>query len=277
MAENKSVNQKPRRPGPRKPRLKLPFDNRRQDIGSWGYDNRRGLSVLLVMAFLLTALLLGYRISVMPDLSSQVITVDLTDQLSELIEQKEQLEREIEEKLSADDMSDVRNLTSNESAEERERRIYDARNAQQMEEINAEARRVMEGMEANRRRFEQGVDRQNEIMNQPSSSSSADQSASDTKVKGRVTVSYSFRNPVRTAQYLDIPAYRCERGGEIVVVVTLNHNGDVVATNVDEARSSGDDCMRETALRAARRSRFNIDTSAPEKHTGTITYIFIPQ
>ena len=39
----------------------------------------------------------------------------------------------------------------------------------------------------------------------------------------------------------------------------------------------GDDCMRESALRAARNSLFNIDDSAPARQTGTITYIFIPQ
>jgi len=35
--------------------------------------------------------------------------------------------------------------------------------------------------------------------------------------------------------------------------------------------------MRESALRAARSSLFNIDEAAPAKQTGTITYIFIPQ
>lgn len=39
----------------------------------------------------------------------------------------------------------------------------------------------------------------------------------------------------------------------------------------------GDACMRESALRAARSSLFNIDETAPAKQTGTITYIFIPQ
>jgi hypothetical protein len=41
--------------------------------------------------------------------------------------------------------------------------------------------------------------------------------------------------------------------------------------------SGGDDSMRSEALKAARSSRFNIDNSAPEKHSGTITYTFIPQ
>ena len=47
----------------------------------------------------------------------------------------------------------------------------------------------------------------------------------------------------------------------------------------DSARvvEGGDECMRSSALGSARRSRFNIDDSAPARQQGTITYIFIPQ
>ena len=32
----------------RRPRIKLPFDNRREDVGSWTYDHRIGLCVTLI-------------------------------------------------------------------------------------------------------------------------------------------------------------------------------------------------------------------------------------
>ena len=32
----------------RRPRIKLPFDNRREDMGSWTYDHRIGLCVTLI-------------------------------------------------------------------------------------------------------------------------------------------------------------------------------------------------------------------------------------
>ena len=63
-------------------------------------------------------------------------------------------------------------------------------------------------------------------------------------------------------------------GGEVVVRITVNRAGEVTHASV---ASGGDDCMRESALRAARNSLFNIDNSAPARQTGTITYIFIPQ
>ena len=69
-------------------------------------------------------------------------------------------------------------------------------------------------------------------------------------------------------------AYQCEGGGEVVVGITVNPSGEVVAAKV---ASGGDDCMREAALEAARNSLFNIDDSAPARQSGTITYLFIPQ
>ena len=61
---------------------------------------------------------------------------------------------------------------------------------------------------------------------------------------------------------------------DVVVEITVNRAGEVVNARV---QSGGDECMRESALRAARVSRFNIDQSAPARQQGTITYIFIPQ
>lgn len=97
---------------------------------------------------------------------------------------------------------------------------------------------------------------------------------SDRKVQGRVTVSFSLVDPVRHARHLVVPAYQCEGGGEVVVRITVNRAGEVTHASV---ASGGDDCMRETAVRAARNSVFDINDAAPARHTGTITYIFIPQ
>ena len=98
----------------------------------------------------------------------------------------------------------------------------------------------------------------------------------DRRVRGRVTVSYAFDDPLRRHQAgrLVVPAYRCEGGGEVVVEVTLSRSGEVVSAHVE---SGGDACMRETARRAACDSHFDINPDAPNKQRGTITYIFIPQ
>jgi TonB family protein len=73
------------------------------------------------------------------------------------------------------------------------------------------------------------------------------------------------------------PGYRCERDGTVVVQIAVDRGGNVVGATVDKASSTADDCMHRTSLDAALRSRFDVNTAAPERHTGTITYIFIRQ
>lgn len=276
MSEKREQTPKSERPRPRRPRLKLPFDNRRQDIGSWSYDNRRGLLITIIAYLVLAILFIGSKVTVTSELADQSIVIDLKT-LAELQEQKQKLEQEIKQRQLYEDLSDVRNLTSNAEAEERDmdHNLRDDRSTD-VDKLAADAQRAQDRMKANRERYEQGLREQEELQNSGKSSDKSG-SSSDSKVKGRVTVSYSFRNPVRSAQYLDIPAYRCENGGEVIILVTINRNGDVIATSVDKAASAPDDCMQQTALEACRRSRFNIDASAPERQTGTVSYIFIPQ
>ena len=97
---------------------------------------------------------------------------------------------------------------------------------------------------------------------------------SGVKQKGRVLVSYSL--PGRTDVYLHTPAYQCEGGGEVTVAITVNRNGKVTAASLKETTTSSN-CINETAVTAARNSRFNVDGSAADRQSGTITYIFVPQ
>ena len=261
----------------RRQRLRLPFDNRKKDIGEWSYDNRRGLLVTIIVYLVLAIAFIGSKVTVTSEHADQMMVIDLKT-LAELQKEKERLEQEVKQRTQPeDDLSDVRNRISNDHAEESDMdtRLRDDRSTD-MEKLTADAKRAQERMRANRERYEQGL-ADEEAMRRKTDDKSEQKQPTSTKAKGRVTVSYSFVNPVRTATYLDIPAYRCENGGEVIVNVTLNRNGDVVAATIDKTRSATDECMWETALEATRKSRFNIDAAAPERQTGTISYIFIPQ
>ncbi len=262
--------------GSKPPRLRLPFMQRRQDPGVWAYDHRVGLCVTLIVYLLLAIAFVAWKIVVDAPRSESMLLVDL-QALEELQRQKEELEREVKmRQMAAEefDFSDVRNLVSNENAEPDEN-LRDDRGTD-MREVNASAGAAEEAMRSNRELYEAGLREEQEILSRRGERQEQGE-ASDTKVKGRVTVSFSLVNPVRHSVRLIVPAYRCEKGGEVTVAITVNRNGAVIAASVDRALSADDYCMQETALDAARRSRFNIDTSAPEKQTGTITYLFIPQ
>lgn len=272
--ETNGVEQKPvRRRQTHGARLHLPFENRHKDAGEWAYDHRVGLSVMIICYLVLGIVFVGSKIILNDKPHLQGIYIDLQD-LETLAEEKERLEREVEMKqLQANmDWSSVRNLTSNEAL--LNENLKDDRGTR-TEALNASAREIAEGMESNRAAYEAGLAEAEAILDKGrAKSEDKTTEGQDSKFKGSVTVSFVLKDPVRTKRHLVVPAYRCEGGGEVVVAITVNRGGEVTAAKVV---SGGDESMREAALDAAWKSLFNIDMSAPERHNGTITYLFIPQ
>ena len=254
----------------RRPRIKLPFDNRREDVGSWTYDHRIGLCVTLIAYLALMIVFVSSKIVVGRRTHQQGMYIDLQT-LAEMEQERDRLEREVRERQRQEeiDWRSIRNQASNENALNEKLRDDRGTNAAALNDAAAEAERRMQ---ANREAYEQGLAEERAIRER--NGAGKDEERQDRKVKGRVTVSVSLTDPVRTSRSLNIPAYRCEGGGDVVVEITVNRAGEVVNARV---QSGGDECMRESALRAARVSRFNIDQSAPARQQGTITYIFIPQ
>ena len=267
MAENIPDN-KPKTV--RRPRLKLPFDNRKEDAGVWAYDHRIGLCVTIIAYLVLMIAFVSSKIVVGRRPHTQGMFIDLQT-LAELEKERDRLEQQVRERQQQDpiDWKSVQNQVSNENALNEKLRDDRGTNAAALNDAAAEAERRMR---ANREAYEQGLAEERAIRER--GSAGEDSEHQDRKVKGRVTVSFSLTNPVRTSRHLSIPAYTCEGGGEVIVEITVNRAGEVTNARVAEG---GDACMRESALNSARRSRFNIDDSAPARQQGTITYIFIPQ
>ena len=255
----------------RRKRLDLPFDNRREDSGEWAYRHRIGLCVTLIAYLVLMIGFVSSKIVIGSRNQVNGMYIDL-ETLAQLEDERDRLQREIEQKMQREqsDWRSVRNRISNENATDE--RLQDDRgtNTAALNDAAAEAERRMR---ANREAYERGLAEEQAIGAQKGNEGAADERR-DARVKGRVTVSFSLIDPVRHSRHLEIPAYRCEAGGEVVVQITVAPSGEVIAARV---RSGGDDCMRETALQAARASSFNIDSSAPDRQQGTITYMFIPQ
>ena len=268
MAENIPDN-KPKTV--RRPRLKLPFDNRKEDAGVWAYDHRIGLCVTIIAYLVLMIAFVSSKIVVGRRPHTQGMFIDLQT-LAELEKERDRLEQQVRERQQQDpiDWKSVQNQVSNENALNEKLRDDRGTNAAALNEAAAEAEARMR---ANREAYERGLAEAEAIRRRRERTDERGEN-SDRKVQGRVTVSFSLVDPVRHARHLVVPAYQCEGGGEVVVRITVNRAGEVTHASV---ASGGDDCMRESALRAARNSLFNIDNSAPARQTGTITYIFIPQ
>lgn len=287
------------------PNIRLPFESRKVDFATWTYIHRAGI-YMIVIVFLLCAIgFVSCKIQVGQREEEGASSVLLDFEVVKADEQEERLERieQLEEGQNgrSSDYSNLSNRLSNENAQLNSN-IRDAQGSN-ASELYKEAGQLKEQMAANRAEYEAGLRSEQNIYSGgeggaagasgrsgshngnrsetgTGSGSGSGSGGQVTKVTGgNVAVSFSFKDPVRTANRDDIvvPAYMCEGGGVVVVNVTLNRNGDVISASADRALSSPDEYMRSTAERAARNSHFNVDNSAPVKHNGTIKYIFKAQ
>ncbi len=250
------------------PEIKLPFEKRKHEPGEWVYDNR--VSVFVTVIIYLAVAILFVSAGIVIDRTSAVngIAVELEDleKLQKQLDEAKELNRKLNQPAVQDDRySEVRNIVSNENA--------------RVEQLHDNDRQVQEQLRESREMYEESLREQQQLFEQASDKRPDEAERQDVKVKGNVTVSFSLVDPIRSASGagLFVPAYRCQTGGRVVVEITVNQNGDVTAASVLKSASSSDYCMTSTALDAALRSRFNVSPQAPSRHTGTITYIFIPQ
>lgn len=95
------------------------------------------------------------------------------------------------------------------------------------------------------------------------------------KYKGPSVLHWSLDG--RSAFHLPIPVYKCRGGGDVTVMIMVGRNGYVKSAAIVDGSSVGDECIRNAALAAARRSRFSVSDRAPQPQTGQITYRFIRQ
>ena len=249
--------------------LRLPFDGRSQDAGTWAYDHRIGLCITLIVYLVVAIGFVSSKIVMGGRQSLQGMYVDLQT-LDELERERDRLAEEVRRANERIDWSAIRNTSSNENA--LNENLQDDRGTNAAA-LNSEAEQVEKRLRASRDAYERGVAEARAI-GERKESVETEAGESDRKVKGRVTVSFSLTNPTRYSRHLIKPAYRCEGGGEVVVSIVVNPRGEVLSAQVV---SGGDECMRQTAVKAARDSKFDYNESAPSRQTGTITYIFIPQ
>ena len=267
---------------PRRQRIVLPFDPRPVDLGTWTYEHKVGLCVVIIaylifgIIFLTTKLVVG----VTPPEQNTIYL----DMVPTPTEQQTPEERH----MSEEELANARNAISNEDALEEADRQNErtAGNGSEgirrssdggpiPDEIADEADAVAARMRASRAAYEKGLREQQDMIDRHNANkhkqTEQGKKQQDVRVKGNVLISFSLAG--RTFTYMHVPAYQCEGSGQVVVNITVNRNGQVTSAKI-QSSSSNDDCFTDRALEAARLSRFNLDASAPASQSGTITYQF---
>lgn len=272
-----------RRP-PRRKVVDLSFEQH-TSFGEWIYQSAPSIIivVLSLVVFLLTMLLVRFNVEKHPPLV--LVEVQVETKVESEPELPQELPTESFEDLPAlrnQKSNEVRNLQSNASASEsggQQSLFDDAEISSMMKQVEGHTKYSVEDSGGTSESSTPGSGGWGKGTGYGEGEGNGKGNGKgDVNFNGRVTVSYKFENPVRNARgQLYAPAYRAEHNGTVVVTVTLDRNGSVKSAYV--STSSGIKSLDDEALRAAKHSRtmFNIDSSAPERHRGTITYVFIAQ
>lgn len=236
---------------------------------------RIGIYVAIIVVMLLTIFMLAYKISAATgEYYNFTIISMLDEEIAPEPEVEEEIHRErLEEQVEAllreaRNPSSVRNVVVN-TQDNPTSTLRDSKGINNS--VYEEARQLQEKMDANRRMMEELQSTDNSV---PIQTDTPPPTTQET-YQGPSVLSYTLDG--RRAMHLPIPAYKCERGGDVTVNIEVNQNGYVVDAEVDKSKSSPDPTLHDTAIRAAKLSRFTASSIAPKKQRGVIVYRFIAQ
>lgn len=116
-----------------------------------------------------------------------------------------------------------------------------------------------------------------------STNPSQNNSNTGSKYDGQTLVSYDLkgRYPFQNNDWhIRNPGYTCGYGanGLVVISIKVNQNGNVIQAEYNASASkNADQCMIQQALKYAKLSRFDYNSSSPELQSGRIAYSFVSQ
>lgn len=234
-------------------------------------ENRAGLYLTIIFHLVVVIVLLVYQIDSRIKAESSFV-LDFTKQEEIEKEQKlQEMKTEVSKRL--DDLiaaaranhKDIKNLAVDASSQLKDDRNTDA------DQLYKDAERLANELKAGQSAIQE--DAREKTVELPSQKK---EDKSKTKeYSGPSVVSYNLDG--RKASHLSIPAYRCFGSGDVTVIITVDPQGKVVGAQVMDEISSGDQCLRSFAVRAARLSRFSVSKDAPSRQRGEIVYRFIAQ
>ena len=234
-------------------------------------ENKAGLYLTIIFQLVVVIVLLVYQIDSRIKAESSLV-LDFTKQEEiekeqKLQEMKTEVSKRLDDLIAAARASnkEIKNLAVDASSQLKDDRNTDA------DQLYKDAERLANELKAGQSAIQE--DAREETVELPSKKK---EDKSKTKeYSGPSVVSYNLDG--RKASHLSIPAYRCYGSGDVTVIITVDPSGKVVGAQVMDEISSGDQCLRSFAVRAARLSRFSVSKDAPSRQRGEIVYRFIAQ
>ena len=234
-------------------------------------ENKAGLYLTIIFHLVVVIVLLVYQIDSRIKAESSFV-LDFTKQEEIEKEQKlQEMKTEVSKRL--DDLiaaarannKEIKNLAVDASSQLKDDRNTDA------DQLYKDAERLANELKAGQSAIQE--DAREETVELPSKKK--EDNSKTKEYNGPSVISYNLDG--RKASHLSIPAYRCYGSGDVTVIITVDPSGKVVGAQVMDEISSGDQCLRSFAVRAARLSRFSVSKDAPSRQRGEIVYRFIAQ
>jgi TonB family protein len=239
----------------------------------------------IIIALLIHVFVLGvmYLVTAAPAGDEQEAEETLEELKIELVEEEELLkeQEEIPSKVSAE----VRNLLANAAGKRTSRQVnYTGKSRDAME---SEVEQSLEEYEQSikneiaREKGEIPERKPEQKENTPTKSDKNTAPNSDPKNNSEESysgpVSAEFDLAGRYTKKAPKPMYRCKSFGVVVVNIKVDPTGAVLDAQINEARSTGNECLRQESLSYAKRWAFDYKDSAPKKQEGSITFTFTEQ
>ena len=242
---------------------------RRHQVGIYGTIIVHLLLAILFLSLKLTTISQENKNPILISFEKEQINPDIVKE--EVLREMAELKRQI----AAFDKTDLRNASADISDKSKSdnQPLSDDRDTK-ADKLYDEARALQEKLEAgkaNLAKLEEGEDAIQEPKGQESGSKKGKVAS-----PGKVLVNYDLGG--RKAFRLPVPAYTCEGGGEVRVIIEVNKQGYVVNARVEGKSSNADECLWTSALRSAKMSRFQIiENPTASQASGYILYRFVPQ
>ena len=250
------------------------------------------LNIILLTTLIHLTVILGlmFRKLSVGDLTETAITyIDLEF----LKEQSEELEKEIEESKSAEDIdidryiASLRNVgttsvTQNNSQQPASGTAGTMSEQDLKEMYEGELLKEKYGdnyQTATNRDYRDYLkeNQNNNPTSKQSNNKTGDQSQNQVTHSGPALVFVDLENKQRGTAFLYVPVYTCKKGGKVVINITIDNNGKVKTATLSSVKSNGNDsdCIVEAAKSAAFQTKFTASTTGTEK--GKIIYTFLDQ
>lgn len=235
---------------------------------------RHVVSILLILIFNVLIIIVLMSLSLRTYLPDELhpVAIEFNDPTAR--EELEKLYKEYEELLQTKNTAPIRNIAVDATqAHQLNAGLSDDKHANANEiydEMNRLRAELAEYKEAREQRENNNMNGEVDVPVEPPAPTKK-----DNLYQGPSVLSYVLDG--RTSVSLPVPAYRCQGGGIVVVIIHVNKTGAVINAGINKQESQNSECLYEAALKAAYRSHFNASADAPDLQVGMITYQFVRQ